>query len=167
MLVLGALWVFTSYFIGTYSTGDVLALRARNEVVAVATVVFAISIVSVVQAVAGAVLQFQKREMPRTAMVLALLLAAYGTSLIRAIREAPTYSLLNEEWPQLAQYWRESSARNDLLSTTQETDVVVPRRTVTPRLLIGDELKETTPYQLPNDCIARFYGKKTVLLAHQ
>jgi hypothetical protein len=103
--------------------------------------------------------------MPRTAGVAALLVVAFGTWQIPLVTEAPTYAQLRNEWPQLVVYWRESLARNSLLSTASDADVSVPRRTAMPRLLAGDELKET-PRQLPNDCIARFYNKSTVVLDH-
>ncbi|MGY3234740.1 MULTISPECIES: hypothetical protein [unclassified Bradyrhizobium] len=166
LLCLGAVWAFSSYFIGAYSTGEVLALRARNELVAVEVTLLTTCIVIWVQAVLGSLLQFQKREMPRTAGVAALLVVAFGTWQILPVTGAPTYVQLRDEWPQLVVYWRESLARNSLLSTTSDADVTVSRRTAMPRLLAGDELKET-PLQLPNDCIARFYKKSTVVLAHQ
>ncbi|UPJ70882.1 hypothetical protein [Bradyrhizobium sp. 187] len=165
LLCFGALWAFASYFIGAYSTGEVLALRARNEVVAVEIVLLSACGVIIVQAILGFLLHFQRFNLPQAASMLAFVAAAYGTWHILPIRTAPTYVQVLDEWPQLVVYWRESQARNALLSAPGDRDVVVPRRTASPRTLAGDELKETAT-QLPNDCIARFYNKSTVVLAH-
>lgn len=79
-------------------------------------------------------------------------------------RHAINYEAIQTEWPQLSTFWQESIARDYLLSTAPEGQVVVQRRSVFPTTLMGDELKET-PGNLPNDCIARYYGKSSVVLA--
>lgn len=161
-----ALWALGSYFIGAYSTGEVLALRARNEVVAVELVLLSACLITVVHACVGVALPFIARNKAAAAGALALAAASIGTWHIQPVTKAPTYVQLSKEWPELVTYWRESLDRNRLLSTSNASDVVVPRRTVSPRLLAGDELKES-PSQLPNDCIARFYGRSSVVLARE
>ena len=165
LLGLGAVWAYTAYFIGAYSTGDVLALRARDEVVAIVLLISAISIVVTVQAFVGTALNLVSARLPAVGIrIFCFLLIAIGTWCGEPIRYAPNYETMNSEWPQLSIFWQESIARGALLSSTLSSDIVVPRRTVAPSLLMGDELKET-PSQLPNDCVARYYGKSSVVLA--
>jgi hypothetical protein len=161
LLIVAALWAYTAYFIGAYGTGDVLTLRARDEVVAVVFVVSAILIVLPVHAFAGLMLNLVGARVPR---LLCFLMIATGAWYSQPIRQSQNYKTMKAEWSDLAIFWRESIARDAILSSAASADIVVPRRTVAPSLLTGDELKET-PSQLPNDCIARYYGKKSVVLA--
>jgi hypothetical protein len=147
-------WVFSSYFIGAYGTGEVLALRARNEVWAVVLVVASIILVVASQAT------FLRIIPPaiKAGLVVVAACSAFGFD------RAPARARLTAEWPQFSEFWRETMARNILLSTAKSNDVVVPRRTVTPSTLMEEELKET-PDRLPNDCVARYYEKNAVVLA--
>jgi hypothetical protein len=126
------LWVYTAYFIGAYGTGGILPLRARNEVIIVFLAATVIAIVSVTQALVG----FIRWPMPAPLRLAVVLL---GTCFIRPVWDGTNYVLIRREWPQLATFWRETVARDALLSRNEEADVVVPRRTVTPLLLMGDD----------------------------
>jgi hypothetical protein len=154
LIAMTMVWVCTAYFIGAFATGELIPLRSRNEIWATVEAVGMMAGVLV----AGAVVQ--NRLTPLATPVL----AAIGTVVVLSLSDAPASSRMSEAWPELATFWRETRERHLLLTTTTFNDVVVPRRSVTPSLLMEEELKEQ-PDRLPNDCVATFYGKRTVVLA--
>lgn len=156
LFLLAIAWAYTSYFIGAFSTGTTIPPRARNEILIVFS--FACAIVEIV------LIQVTLGPRLRVPNAYRFWIIAAGTLLILPVRRATNYEDIRSEWPQLATFWQENLARNLLLSTTTHDDVIITRRTVFPSLLMGGELKET-PDQLPNDCIARYYGKSSVILA--
>jgi hypothetical protein len=60
-------------------------------------------------------------------------------------------------------FWLESVQRNAVLRLSEEPDIVVPKRTVRPSVLMQEDLTDN-PARLPNDCVAAFYGKKSVIM---
>jgi hypothetical protein len=60
-------------------------------------------------------------------------------------------------------FWLESLQRHAFLSLTKEQNVVVQDRTVKPSVLMSADLHQD-PGRLPNDCVAIFYRKKSVIL---
>ena len=156
LLAVAAVWAYASYFIGAYSTGSTIPPRASNEIWIVSLFTFAIAEIILIHLIVG-------YRLHRLGAYRFLIVAA-GMVFALPIRHAPNYETVRSQWPQLAIFWQESMSRNLLLSTTPASDVVIQRRTVFPSLLMGGELKET-PDRLPNDCIARYYGKSSVVLA--
>ena len=151
-----ALWVFVSYFIGAFGTGEVIALRARNELLAVFAMSTTISIFILIRGVVVDRLAFLGRHR--------LWIIAIGALFILPVRSTKNYQTIHNQWPELATFWQESVARDLYLDQSRKLTEMVPDRSVTPSLLMGEELKKI-PFTLPNDCVAVYYGKDAVVLA--
>jgi hypothetical protein len=150
---LAVVWVYVSYFIGAFATGDVIPMRARNELLVVFLFCCSLSGILLVRAAIGPHLA----ALPRFGIV------AIGTLFILPMRDLPNFDLMQKQWPVLSTFWEESIARDFLLSSSPYDDLLVPKRTVFPSLLMGEELKETSD-SLPNDCMGRYYGRSSVTL---
>lgn len=151
-----AAWVFVSYFIGAFGTGEVIALRARNELLVVFAMSMTASTFILVRLVVADRLAFLASYR--------IWIIAIGTLFILPVRYAKNYQTIRSEWPELATFWQESMTRDLHLNQSRKITEAVPERSVTPSLLMGEELKKV-PFTLPNDCVAVYYGKDTVVLA--
>ena len=147
-------WVCVTYFIGGYATGEPIAMRARNEVWAIVQIVAYFAVVLATGAIV-------RDRLPRPALPI---LAGAGVAVVLSLSTTPASARLRETWPEFSIFWRETLERHFLLKTTSSADVVVPRRSVTPSLLMEEELT-SRPDRLPNDCVAALYGRRTVVIS--
>jgi len=72
-------------------------------------------------------------------------------------------AILKTERPTFNTFWLESIHRHASIGLSKDNEIVIPNRTVHPSLLMQEDLTEN-PARLPNDCVAAFYGKKSVVM---
>jgi hypothetical protein len=154
---LAATWVFFAFFVGSFSTGLRIPNRSINQLLVVFGFAGAIALFILVHVVAG---PFAHRIKGFQFYIIVV-----ASACILPMRDSTNYATLRSQWPELATFWQENIARNHLLSTASSSEVVVPRLSVAPTLLMGYELKEVWAGNWPNDCVARYYGKTRVTLA--
>lgn len=155
LLAMTMAWVCAAYFIGAYATGELIPLRARNEIWAVCELVGMMVIVLATSAIV-------QNRLPPIAATLCVGVTVVALAL--SLSDAPAAQRVREAWPELPTFRQETRHRHFLLTNTTDKEVVVPKRSVRPSLLMEEELKER-PGRLPNDCVAAFYGKRSVVLA--
>jgi hypothetical protein len=146
---------FITWFIAYYATGELLALRARNETVVfiIAGLTFSVAIITRFAA------QFLPDRPAQVQAVGAILCALLCLHLI----DGRTMALLREQRPSFDTFWLESLQRHANIRLSKASDIIVPNRTVRPSLLMQEDLTDN-PGRLPNDCVAAFYGKRSVIL---
>jgi hypothetical protein len=83
--------------------------------------------------------------------------------LIPALHYSKTSKLLRSEQTSFHTFWLESMARHAALSLSTEENLVVAKHSVLPVALMAGDLT-ADPTRLPNDCVARFYHKKTIVI---
>jgi hypothetical protein len=145
--------LYTAYVIAYFATAEDLATRGRNEVV-----VFLL-------AGGGCAVALAARFLPSLghhAHVRMTALVACGL-LSFLLLDSVALGYVRAEESQFATFWSESVQRHQFLRTTKDLDVVVPKRSVKPSMLMDGELTKN-PGQLPNDCVGEFYGKRSVVL---
>ena len=76
---------------------------------------------------------------------------------------SPIMAILKTERPTFNTFWLEGIHRHASIALSGENDIVVPNRTVRPSFLMQEDLTDN-PARLPNDCVAAFYGKKSVVM---
>jgi hypothetical protein len=142
---------FVTCFIAYYATGEILALRARNEI---EVIVIQLSIASV------ALARLATARLPNRRVAAIVLCVALSFS--------PLYSramgLWRNQHGSFNTFWLETMQRHATLSLAKATDLAVPARTVRPSVLMQEDLT-SDPSRLPNDCVAAFYGKRSVVVS--
>jgi hypothetical protein len=147
--------VYGVNFVGYYATGEYLAFRARNEVI----VLLVVGSTCAVGLVASVLADAWRTKNPA---IHAGALLACGLLCLTAFSGRAMLALSSER-SQLDVFWLESMARHALLKLDPSADIVVPNRTVRPSVLMAEDLTEN-PNRLPNDCVAAFYGKRSVIM---
>ena len=143
---------YAAYFVGYFATASDLAMRARNEVVVFLLAGSACVVALAVRFIPSLSWHQAFRMTALVACGLVSLLLLNGRALVS----------VRAERSQFATFWSESLQRDDLLRAIKDRDVVVPKRSVRPSLLMDADLTDN-PGKMPNDCIAEFYGKQSVL----
>jgi hypothetical protein len=151
---------YLAHFVAQYSTGSVLATRAQNQVIMLLVVGSTIGVAALSRAVRFA-MSFPVASRKSYSTGTAILL---GTLLVLPLYNSTTMKLLRSERDSLRIFWLESMARHAQLSLSTEADIMVAKHSALPSALSGEDVHDD-PGRLPNDCIARFYGKRTVKLA--
>lgn len=166
MLALGIIAIclaccYFEYFTHRYATGFRLVERAQNE--ALILLLFGLML--------GVRLWVRAHRAPLREQLSASRYSSFfgpvalptglGLLLIAALGFSSTTSLLRKQWQDLYPYWQESVARHILLTTSPEQMVAVPRHKWTPSLLMTSDVTAHAD-RLPNDCIARYYGKSAI-----
>jgi hypothetical protein len=158
-----ALCAYVAHFIGRYSAAENLASRARNEVegLLIAGLTFSVCF-------ASSWLGARIRDvLPRTQLLgsalAALIVVALSGASWWALSDGAAAQRLGRDRASVGPFWLASMARHARLSLPGDKDVLVSPLLVFPPLLANQDLVEN-PDRLPNDCIARFYGKQTVRL---
>jgi Family of unknown function (DUF6056) len=154
---------FLAFFAAQYSTGSLLAARAQNQVLMLLLVGSTISVAVLSRSIRTAVSSMTTRPimLPHYAQsIVAILLGAF---LILPLNNSETARVVRSDRSSLRAFWLESLERHARLTLSMEPEAVVPRHSVSPSTLVGEDLGEN-PSRLPNDCVARFYGKKSVML---
>ena len=155
---------YLAHFTAQYATGSGLATRAQNQVMMFFVVGSTISVAVLSRAVRSVLpppaLSLIELYGSRSAIAPILL----GIFLILPLYHSTTMRILRSEASSLRVYWLESMERHAQLTFSTETAVAVARHSVFPAFLVGEDLGPN-PDRLPNDCIARFYGKTAVTLA--
>jgi hypothetical protein len=151
VLVLGI--TFVGCFVGNFATGEDLATRGRNEMIVVMLTGLTCFVALGTRAVRLDTRGTWGAVVAVIACGLLCLPILYGRSTV----------LLNAERTQFDRFWLESMSRNATLKMAPDAAMVVPDRTVNPTVLMSADLTEN-PKRLPNDCIAIFYGKTSVIM---
>jgi uncharacterized protein DUF6056 len=146
---------FITWFVAYGATGEMLALRARNE----SEVMIIMSLTFATLAVSRFAAQFLPARPSDVRSVGILICALLCLPLINS----RAMTLYRTERGSFATFWLESVQRHATLSLSQDADIIVPTRTARPSLLMQEDLT-ADPSRLPNDCVAAYYGKKSVVM---
>ncbi|MCK1479333.1 hypothetical protein IVB27_32485 [Bradyrhizobium sp. 197] len=146
---------FVTWFVAYYATGEMLAQRARNE-----TEVFIVmSLTFATMAVSRFAAQFLPAR-PSNVRGVGILICAL---LCLPLVNSRAMTLYRTERSSFATFWLESVQRHATISLSQRGDITVPARTARPSLLMQEDLT-ADPSRLPNDCVAAYYRKKSVIM---
>lgn len=164
-LLLGAaLCAYMAHFIGRFSAAENLASRARNEVggLLIAGATFSVCFAS--NWLGARIREVLPRTAPLgSALAATLIIVAISGASWRALSAGTASLRLDRDRASVEHFWLDSMARHARLSLSSDKDVLVSPLLVFPPLLANQDLVES-PDRLPNDCIARFYGKQAVRL---
>jgi hypothetical protein len=154
---------YLAHFTAQYSIGGELAPRAQNQVMMLLVVGSTIGVAALARAVRSAiplpaVSLIGSREAHST--IAAVLMAAL---LVLPLYGSTTMKVMRSEGSSLRIFWLESMERHARLALSTEANVTVARHSAAQTALSGGDLGDD-PKKLPNDCVAQFYGKKTVTL---
>jgi Family of unknown function (DUF6056) len=151
---------YLAYFTHQYATGLRLVARAQNE----ATILLMAGLTLSVAVLARTFRETSLFVVPRLTIYLP---RSTFPVLLTAVLTLPIYfgktaKLLRSEQNSFHTFWLESMERNARLTLSTEANLTVTRHVVFPTALMGGDVTDD-PRHLPNDCIARFYEKKTVV----
>lgn len=157
-IVLMAGSVFGGFFLGTWTMGAVIPLRAVNLVL-----IFFIIDWMILLAGLGALLRHFNVRIPRLGPALCIcafsILGASALLMKNNVTTAWSDLLSGRAW----QYDQESSQRHALIRASAEPDVLVPVLTARPASLFFNDLT-TDPANWRNTGCARFFRKRSVAL---
>lgn len=156
---------YLAYFAHEYSTGLRLSERAQNQMVMLLVCALTISTVMLARASRDWLRQQLSRGIPQQmgppGVVVPLIIAA--VLLLPTLFTSKTARLIRSEGGTFQTFWNESVDRHQRLGRPTPADIVAPPHTVFPTILMGGDITDE-PGRLPNDCIARFYGKKSLVV---
>lgn len=147
---------FMTSFIAYYATGEILALRARNEIEAIIIIQLSIAVITLSR-VATAWLPSRPAQVQAVGIILC---AALAFNLF----DSRAMDLWRNERGSFNTFWLETMQRHATLSLSTAANVAVPARTVRPSTLMQEDLT-SDPSRLPNDCVGAFYGKRSVVVS--
>lgn len=147
---------YFEYFVHAFSTGGPLVERAQNQ--ALIFILFGLTL-SLSLAIRACRAKFRwprgLRETDASHSAALPVVLAVVTAVTLYL--SPTASLLRREGSELYPYWRESVARDSLLSTSREEVVVVSQHRWKPEILM------TADVSIATSCVASYYGKTKVV----
>jgi hypothetical protein len=155
---------YLAYFTHEYATGIRLVTRAQNEVLIFLVSGLTLSTALLARAFRGPILRLIAEVMPgqRNSLTVAAVPVLLTAILILPIYFGKTSKLLRSEQSSFHTFWLESMERNARLTLSTEQDLVVVKHMVFPTALMSEDVTDN-PHRLPNDCIAQFYEKNTVV----
>jgi hypothetical protein len=151
---------YFAYFTHQYATGVYMVERAQNQVM-----VFVLAGLTIAAALLAEDFRRPLRRYlsDRIGLRRSLVLAPMIFLLFFVpLYYSKTSSLLRAERDSFRTFWLESIQRHTLLSFSTEQDLVVAKHRSLPTVLAGSDVTDD-PDRLPNDCIAGFYGKRSVI----
>jgi hypothetical protein len=155
---------YIASFAARYATGYDLPTRAQNEKLMLLYFGTTISATILTRACWDLVPRsFAAIPGRSNASLTSVLAVVLGMIIISPIYKGDTMNLLRSEQDSFRIFWLESMQRHARLTLSTEQDLVVANRSVFPSVLMAEEMTEN-PALLPNDCIARYYGKRTVVI---
>jgi hypothetical protein len=154
--------IYLACFTAEYATGDNLPPRSQNEVIILFVSGLTIGGALLGRSLRGwmAAVSVGSRLKLAGEAIVAVLLAAV---LISPLSNSATMNVLRAEQNSFHTFWLESMARHARLTLAKEDSLVLANRSVFPTTLTAYEPGDK-PDRLPNDCIAQFYGKKSVIV---
>jgi hypothetical protein len=156
---------YLAYFAHEYSTGLRLSERAQNQMVMLLVCALTISTVMLARASRDWLRLQLSRGIPQQigppSVAVPLIIAV--ALLLPTLYFSKTARLIRFEQATFQTFWNESVDRHQRLGRPTPMDIVAPPHTVLPTILMGGDITDV-PDRLPNDCIARFYGKKSLVV---
>jgi len=156
---------YLAYFAHEYSTGLRLSERAQNQMVILLVCALTISTVMLARASRDWLRLHLSRGIPQQmgppGVVVPLIIAV--VLLLPTLFTSKTARLIRSEHARFQTFWDESVDRHRRLGQPTPANIVAPPHTVFPTILMGGDITDE-PNRLPNDCIARFYGKKSLVV---
>ncbi|MEO6839492.1 MAG: DUF6056 family protein [Bradyrhizobium sp.] len=151
---------YLACFTAQYATGFNLVARAQNQTTMLGILGLTISATLFTRAsgAASALAAITGRLNP-----MPFAGAAIGVILTLVLYNSKTVQILRVEQSAFHEFWRESMERHEFLKHTAEQDLVVTRLHAYPTALIEGDLGRD-PSRLPNDCVARYYDRKTIVI---
>jgi hypothetical protein len=152
----GLFCCYFEYFAHEYSTGIRIIERAQNQALILLLFCTTLTVAFLTQA-------FRARLRARFGSLAALELGSLALpSLLGLLTTASLYFsstgfLLRSEKDELYDYHRESVQRHELLATSKEPSVAVPKHQRSPALLMSADVTANI------NCIAKYYGKSTII----
>lgn len=154
--------VYLPYVAAQYGMGSSLPPRTQNETVILLVACLTAETALLGRALAGWVTTASINPRIKLAGE-AIAAVALGAMLISSLWNGGTMKLLRLEHDFFRTFWLESAARHAQLMMAKEDDLVLAGHSVFPTALMAYELGDQ-PNRLPNDCVAQFYGKKSVIV---
>lgn len=155
--------IYVTYFTALYATGAALPPRTQNE-----TVVLFVGCLTI----CTALLVRSRFDLAESTSIIwrgrsfgeALATIIIGACLIYPLWHGSTAALLRLERDSFHGFWLEGVARHaQLMQAKPGSNLVVAVHKYFPAVLAAYELKDT-PGELPNDCVAQFYGVASVVV---
>jgi len=156
---------YLAYFTHQYATGIRLVTRAQNEAVILLACGLTMSVMLLARAYQDSIRRMIVAMVPgrRDSFIASAIAIVLVAMLIPALHYSKTSKLLRSEQNSFHTFWLESMARHAALSLSTEENLVVAKHSVLPMALMAGDLT-ADPTRLPNDCVARFYHKKTIVI---
>lgn len=156
---------YLAYFTHQYATGIRLVPRAQNQAIILLVCGLTMSVMLLARAYHDSIRQILVNMVPRRreSLIGSAIPVLAVVILIPALHYSKTSKLLRSEHSSFQTFWLESMARHAALSLSKEQDLVVEKHSVLPSALMAGDLT-ADPTRLPNDCVARFYHKKTLVI---
>ena len=156
---------YLAYFAHQYSTGLHLSERAQNQMVMLLVCGLTISTVMLARASRDwlrlkLALIIPQQDGPGSTLVPLVIAVAL---VLPPLFFSKTARLIRAEQGSFRTFWIESMYRHQRLGLSTPADIVLPPHTVFPVTLMGGDITDDAT-RLPNDCIARFYGKNTLVV---
>ncbi|WP_454625912.1 DUF6056 family protein [Bradyrhizobium cenepequi] len=153
---------YFAYFAHQFGTGIRMVDRAQNEALILIFFSQTISVLLFVRAFREQLRQWLTPGFAKASLAAAVI--PVGIALLAAVPMffGKTANLLRSEGAYFHAYWLESIERHARLTLSTERNLTVQKHQVTPTLLMSSDVTHD-PGRLPNDCIARFYKKDSVI----
>ncbi|MET4277494.1 MULTISPECIES: DUF6056 family protein [unclassified Bradyrhizobium] len=153
---------YFGYFVHQYATGNRLVERAQNEVLAFVLFSLTMSATLFARSHRDRISKLLAASpLPPSVMGIAVPLM-FGASLAVALNYSKVGTQIRSERDSFSVFWLESMERHARLTLSPEQRLVVAQHTVHPTTLMNSDVTND-PSRLPNDCIASFYQKESIV----
>jgi hypothetical protein len=153
---------YFGYFVHQYATGNRLVERAQNEVLVFVLFSLTMSAALFARAYRDRICKLVTAlPLPLSVMGVAVPLI-FGAGLAVALLYSKVGMQIRSEQDGSSVFWLESMERHARLTLSPEQRLVVAQHTAHPTTLMNSDLTDN-PGRLPNDCIARFYQKESIV----
>ncbi|WP_456671967.1 DUF6056 family protein [Bradyrhizobium sp. LM2.9] len=149
---------YFGYFVHQYATGNRLVGRAQNEVL-----VFVLFSLTMSAALFARAYRDRICKLVTASSVMGVAVPLiFGASLAVALHYSKVGMQIRSERDGFSVFWLESMERHARLTLSPEQRLVVAQHTAHPTTLMNSDVTDN-PGRLPNDCIARFYQKESIV----
>jgi uncharacterized protein DUF6056 len=153
---------YFGYFVHQYATGIRLVERAQNEVLVFVLFSLTMSAALFARAYRDQIGKLVSAlPLSSSGMGFAVPLI-FGASLAIALHYSKVGMQIRSEGDGSSVFWLESMERHARLTLSPEQRLVVAQHTAHPTTLMSSDVTDN-PGRLPNDCIARFYQKESIV----
>jgi hypothetical protein len=152
---------YFEYFVHQFATGNRLVERAQNEALIFVLFGLTMSVVLLARSFRDPIRQRLEVLVPPRSLAAALVPAGVAILAIVPLYYSSNATLLRVEQASFRAFWLEAIERHVNLTLSTERSLTIPKYRATPSALTSFDVTDD-PTRLPNDCIARFYGRDAV-----